>query len=275
MAPTPDLPRGEVLKLGPPLRGELTITVDPERSGSPFAMGTLTLPPGVDIPLHRYLSWDEALFVHRGQGRAVLDGTALVILPGMTLRLPRQSTLSVRNTGTGFLELTWVAAPPGIEAFFRELSTLGGSGDASALVELGRRHGVEFPAPGPLSGSPSRTARPPRSGGGRQRRHRRRGGRGRGRGAAQGSTPRVPPAPRVSSAPRVPPPPRVQPAPPTTQPAAAPQAPSHKPSGESSAHVKEVFMSGRWVRVAGEGPVIAPGRQRSGRGPRRRGRQVR
>ena len=267
MAPTPDLPRGEVLKLAPPLRGELTITVDPERSGSPFAMGTLTLPPGVDIPLHRYLSWDEALFVHKGQGRAVLDGTALVILPGMTLRLPRQSTLSVRNTGTGFLELTWVAAPPGIEAFFRELSKLGGSGDASALVELGRRHGVEFPAPGPLSGSPP----PSRSGDGRQRRRHRRGGRGRGRGAAQGSVPRVPPAPRVSSAPRVqpaprvPPPPRVQPVPPTTQPAAAPQAPSHKPPGERSAHVKEVFMSGRWVRVSGEGPVVAPGRQHHGR----------
>jgi hypothetical protein len=32
-----------------------------------------------------------------------------------------------------------------------------------------------------------------------------------------------------------------------------------------SGHVKEVYMGGRWIRVVGEGPVISPGPEQSGR----------
>ena len=32
--------------------------------------------------------------------------------------------------------------------------------------------------------------------------------------------------------------------------------------------MKEVYMGGRWVKVSGEGPVIAPGHDAEGRGKR-------
>jgi mannose-6-phosphate isomerase-like protein (cupin superfamily) len=252
---------GEVLKFNPPLRGDVTITVDPAAGGSPFAMGLLTLPPGADVPAHRYLGWDEALVVHKGQGRAVLNGRALVILPGTTLHVPRASTLSLRNTGTGLLQLIWVTAPAGIEAFFRELAR-GGAADAAALAQLGQRHGVEFLAEPQAQPAVSVPAAPGRPGPGRRRR--RRGGRGRGRHGGQpgqasppAARPQPPPQQRAPSQPR----------PPAHQRAPSPQKPA--PPRPSSGPVKEVFMSGRWVQVSGEGPVIAPGRERGGRRRRR------
>ena len=266
----PNQPKqSEVLKFSPPLRGEVTLTVDPAAGGSSFAMGTLTLPPGAEVPAHRYLAWDEALFVHKGQGRAVLNGRTLVILPGITLHLPRASTLSLRNTGTGLLQLIWAAAPAGIEAFFRDAAR-SGVADAAALAELGKRHGVEFPSAGqpsasaPASAAPASGPGPAPTGvtGGPSRRRRRRGGRGRRRHQGQ------PPQTAAAAPPRPQPPQQQKPS--VQQPRPASQQ-KLTPPRPISGPVKEVFMSGRWVKVSGEGPVIAEGHERGGR--RRRGRR--
>ena len=285
---------GEVLKLGPPSPGHLIIKVDPQKSSSPFAMGTQTLLPGGGIPLHRHLQQAEVLFIHKGQGRATLDGQSIPVVPGTVVFVPQQAWHSLRNTGTGLLQMTWTVAPPGIEQFFRELSRLGGGADAAAIQALAARHGIEFrpetevsgeapvlghrhrrrrrglrgrahgtaqlqpspsqpiqqvAAPAAVQSQPSPAAQQQSSGG--QRRHRRRHRRAR-RGlapppASQGATPQ-------------------QPRPQQTPPAVRPKQGAHR---QRRGHVKEVYMGGRWVQVEGEGPVIAPGRERPMRGRKR------
>ena len=284
---------GEVLKLGPPAAGEVIIKVDPRQSGAPLTMGTETLLARAEIPVHRHLHQDEVVFVHKGQGRATLEGESMTVVPGTVIYAPRAAWHGLRNTGTGVLQITWMASPAGIEEFFRDLSKLGSSADASAILEIGRRHGVEFRSEG---GAPTQEL------GHRRRRHR--GGRGRGRGG--GPTTQRPQPPQSTS---THPAPVSQPQPAT---AAGPRPPGrgprrrHRrreagstqvgsqstvvtsqtstgavskptaPTPSSAAarsrgrsdrrrrfgRVKEVYMGGRWVRVVGEGPVISTGEAR-------------
>ena len=202
-------------------------------------MGTETLLPGSTIPLHRHLHHDEVLFVHKGQGRAILEGQTITVVPGTVLFAPRQSWHGLHNTGTGILQITWTAAPAGIEQFFRELAQ-SGAADPAALQALAQRHGVEFrPEAEPAGRTPDSN---------RRRRHR--GGRG-----------------RRPSGVRAEPPTLASPSPPK---ASATQAPpvsnKPRPKGKSRPHqrtrIKEVYMGGRWVQVTGEGPVIASGKDR-------------
>ena len=241
---------GEVIKLGPPATGEVTIKVDARRAGSAFAMGTETLLPGGAIPVHRHLFQDEVLFVHKGQGRATLDGKAMTVLPGTVVYVPRQGWHGLRNTGTGILQITWTVVPPGIEEFFREASRLGASADAAALQEVAKRHGIELSA----GGEPPRARVQGPAGRAHRRRHRGRRGRG-----GFGQSPQGPPPPEhpstslTTSAPAQAQRPQVRGAPGDRQPRG-----SRK---DRPQRVREVYMGGRWVRVTGEGPVIAPGKE--------------
>ena len=240
-------------------------------------MGTETLLPGAVIPEHRHLQQDEVLFVHKGQGRAMLDGHATTVVPGTVVFVPRQAWHSLRNTGTGALQVIWTAVPAGLEQFFRDYARLGPAADTAAFQTLAQRYGIELR---PAGEQPKERA---------ARHRRRRGGRGRGRGTGQPPSPS--PSSLVSAAPAAPKP---QPSPAEPQrsrggrgrhrrhrggaggsPAPAPSAKTPPPAGRPPRgglhhrrrHVKEVYMGGRWVQVEGEGPVIAPGKER----PRKRG----
>ncbi|MBI3011953.1 MAG: cupin domain-containing protein [Candidatus Omnitrophica bacterium] len=294
---------GEALKLWPPAAGEVVIKVDPQQTGAPFAAGTLTLLPGAELPPHRHLHRDEALFVHKGQGRATLQGRSMTVVPGMLVYVPRQAWQSLRNTGTGLLQLTWTATPPGLEEFFRELARLGSSPDAAKMEEVARRHSIEFSphgqptppneprtrpgardvaprggvesvpraSPEGSTGTGTASSGPPR----RRRHHRKRGGRGKGSQA--------PPTPPQSAAPA---PAATASAPPQQQPDGGGRGQrlgrggplSSRGRGRGRGHgrgrrgrVKEVYMGGHWVQVSGEGPVIAPGHE----GPRQLRKDIR
>ena len=164
---------GEALKLGPPAAGEVIIKVDSRQEGAPFAAGTETLLPGVEIPSNRHLDRSQVLFIHKGQGRVTLDGQSMTVVPGTTIFVPKQSWWSLRNTGTGLLQFAWVSEPGGVEEFFRELSRAETSAELAAVQEIAQRHGMEL-------GTEAAAAPVPEPG----RRHRRR--RGRGRGGATG-----------------------------------------------------------------------------------------
>ena len=299
--------KGEVLTLGPPASGEVIIAVDPRSAGTTFAAGTQTLLPGSEMPVHKQLDREKVLFVHKGQGRATLNKRVVVVVPGVMLYVPRGTWHSVRNTGTGVLQIAWVSSPPGLEDFFRDLSRAGASPSAQAFQELAQRHKIELrqaiDAPTPVG-----------------RRHRgRRGGRRHhgGRESARAATPgpdviasptsAQPFSPAVASS-GVGPTPSITPAAPATSgaprghrrrrrggagqrstPPAVAQARREEGAGVSSSltpastaesarpgadrqrssrrhrprHVREVYMGGRWIRVEGEGPVIAPGRMGS------------
>jgi len=269
-------PEGEVLKLGPPTSGELTIMADPGSAGASFAAGTHVLLPGALIPVHRHLERDQVVFVHKGQGRATLNEQTIIVGPGKMLTVPRGAWYGLRNTGTGALQIAWAAAPPGIEAFFRDVSRLGPGSSPETMQELGQRHKVEFR---PVSDEPA--PRPQRRRGGHGGR-RRRGGRGSARqdtGDTKQETkspPKAPAGARPGTA-------ASKTAPQTssgarrghrwhrqgdqgrkkTSPEAHPKAgpeprggQQQRSQGRRPRHVKEVYTDGRWVRVEGEGPVI-------------------
>lgn len=231
------------LKLWPPASGEVRITVDPSASGAAFAAGTQTLRPGAEIPLQRHLDRDVALFIHKGQGRASLNGQHTIVNPGAMWSVPRGTWYGLRNPGNGELQLAWVASP-GMEAWFREFSRAGAAPSAEALHELAQRHRVEFRqkaealGPGPIE--PHRRGR---------RGGRRRGG-GRGQPPPAASRESHPPSGRAPAVP-----------PRASAPGSARQGPGRQRPAQGRPHRrgKEVFMGGKWVRVEGEGPAIAPG----------------
>jgi len=82
--------------------------------------------------------------VHKGQGRAILEGRTMTVVPGMSVVAPPCTWHGLRNTGTGDLHIAWLASPPGVEVFFRELSRLSGSADAATIQAIAQRYGVEF-----------------------------------------------------------------------------------------------------------------------------------
>lgn len=278
MNPSRTPPAGEVLRLGPPASGEVIIVVDPGRAGASFAAGTETLLPRAELPVHRHLDRDEMLFIHKGQGRAVLNERAMVVLPGMTLSVPRGTWFSLRNTGTGALQFVW-ASSPGLEAFFRDLSRLGASPSASldrtrdavlsevertaeALQELAQRHRIEWR---PAAERP-RPAAAPAPGGHHRRGHR--GGRRHRGGAKRGAAPGTPAPTAVGAPPEAGQRPPLRSAQREEGQPPRPEVRGQRPRRDRHRRrVKEVYMEGRWVQVEGEGPVIAPGRG----SPERRG----
>jgi quercetin dioxygenase-like cupin family protein len=243
---------GDAVKLGPPAAGEVRIKVDPGTAGSPFAAGTQTLLPGSAMPVHRHLARDVVLWVHKGQGRAIVEGETMTVVPGALIHVPRQSWHELRNTGNGALQVVWLSAPSGLEEFFREYSRLGVQADPAAFQALAQRHGIEFRPEGQAAQAPA--AVPQRHG---RRRHRG----GRGRRSRVGQTPQGSPKPQPQS--------RPQPSAPVQRPpeprSARPERPHPEGRGgrrgghRRSGRVKEVYMGGKWVRVVGEGPVISGG----------------
>ena len=233
----------EVLKLGPPAAGEVRIYVDGSKTQTGFSMGTETLLPGAELPTHRHLDRHEAFFIAKGQGRVTVAGRTTTVVPGTVVVMPRQTWLSLRNTGTGLLQFAWTASPPGIEKFFREVSALGANPAPASLQEVATRHGIELAAVDQVT-----AAKTPHPGRRRRRRHSPAGS------TAVLATPQAPLAvaplpPARPQAPRSPRPPRPQ-----VQGRSSSRGPARRD------HAKEVYMGGRWIQVSGPGPVIAPGR---------------
>ena len=207
-------------------------------------MGLRTLQPGAFIPSQRHAK-SEVWFIHKGQGRATVEGVSSTVVPGMTVAVPPHAWHSLRNTGTGFLQWAWVSVPAGLEAFFRDVAKAGTAITPAAFQEMAQRHGIEL--------QPEGAPAPPVAAGPKEHRRRHRGGRGRGR---RSSGPRPAPQapaqpPTQAAAPPSPPPPRKNTPPPSKRPP--------RRERPRRGHVKEVYMGGRWVTVSGEGPVIAPG----------------
>ncbi|MDP3723382.1 MAG: cupin domain-containing protein [Candidatus Omnitrophota bacterium] len=237
---------GEALTLAPPINGDVIVKIDSQRMDVPFSMGTHTLPRGGAVQPHRHLARDVVLFVHKGQGRVTVAGRPATVVPGMAVWVPRQTWCEVQNTGTGTLQFLWVSTPPGVEQYLRELSRLGRSADAAAVLSVAQRHGVEV--------LPQQVAAKEQApgGGGRRPRH------GRRRHAQDQTKAGQRPPPTTGSSP-----PAVSPLPPPAE--GPPSTPSPAPRPRTAgrrAHrrrVKEVYMGGRWVQVTGEGPVIDSG----------------
>lgn len=154
--PTPDVPRtghgsayvvpdegGDVLiRKGNTVKIKVDFTTGSQR----MAMGTQHLEPGSGIPLHRHDAEDEILFVHEGEGVAILDGTKTVVKKGGTIYIPHGTWHGVESTGQA-ADLVWVVSPPGLEDYFRDTGVHAGDPPTLAPAQLdaiGRKHGTSF-----------------------------------------------------------------------------------------------------------------------------------
>jgi mannose-6-phosphate isomerase-like protein (cupin superfamily) len=127
--------------------GSIFIKVDPARGANSMALGTQQVPLRAGIRVHQHAGADEALFVLEGAGFGLLGDTRVPLVKGSAMFVPRGAWHGVENPDVE-LQLLWVVAPPGLEAFFREVASVPGappkSLTAEQLSDIGRKHGIQF-----------------------------------------------------------------------------------------------------------------------------------
>ena len=127
--------------------GNIFIKAAPSTGFGGLAMGTQQVLAGVGIPIHRHFQMDEAFYVIEGGGTFILDDARYPIEKGGSIFIPKNAWHGFENAD-GELLLLWIAAPPGLEAFFREVATRPGAPATprtkEQLNEIARKYGTEF-----------------------------------------------------------------------------------------------------------------------------------
>lgn len=127
--------------------GDLFINVDPTRGSKSFSTGTQQVLTGVGIPIHRHFHMDEAFYVLDGSGSVLLDDVRHPIEKGTSIFIPKNSWHGFENKDDELL-LLWIATPPGLEGFFREVASLPGAPAKSLSKEqvnqIAGKYGTEF-----------------------------------------------------------------------------------------------------------------------------------
>jgi quercetin dioxygenase-like cupin family protein len=127
--------------------GDLFINVEPARGSESFSMGTQQVLTAVGIPIHRHFHMDEAFHVMDGIGTFLLNDVRHSIEKGASIFIPKNSWHGFENKDHELL-LLWVATPPGLEGFFREVASLPGAPAKSLSKEqvnqIARKYGTEF-----------------------------------------------------------------------------------------------------------------------------------
>ena len=127
--------------------GSYIIKVDPSRGSNNMALGTQQVPIRTGIPVHQHQEADEVLFVLGGTGFGILDDTRMSVEKGSAIYIPKGVWHGVENPDSELL-LLWVVAPPGLETFFREVSSAPGAPSKQLtrerLNEIAQQHGIQL-----------------------------------------------------------------------------------------------------------------------------------
>lgn len=86
-----------------------------------LSMGFQTVAPGSHIREHSHDDQIELQICFRGRGRVVVDGQSHPLVPGTACFLGYQVKHTIINEGPDDLVMLWVAAPAGLEDFFRQI----------------------------------------------------------------------------------------------------------------------------------------------------------
>jgi quercetin dioxygenase-like cupin family protein len=99
---------------------EVHLMVEPATAGAErLAMGTETVDPGSQIPVHVHPDAEEILFVYGGQGRARVGDEEVEVGPETAIFVPPGTPHGLVNTSGGHVHLTWTFSPPGEHEKFR------------------------------------------------------------------------------------------------------------------------------------------------------------
>lgn len=127
--------------------GSYIIKVDPSRGSNNLALGTQKVPIRTGILVHQHQEADEVLFVLEGTGFGILDDSRLPVEKGSAIYIPKGVWHGLENPDSE-LSLLWVVAPPGLEEFFRDVSSAPGAPpkqlDREQLNEIARKHGIRL-----------------------------------------------------------------------------------------------------------------------------------
>jgi quercetin dioxygenase-like cupin family protein len=128
-------------------KGSILIKVDPTRGSEYLALGTQQVPLGAGIPVHQHTQSDEVFYVVEGNGTLILNDANLPVEKGATAFVPKGAWHGFQNPGAELL-LLWIVAPPGLEAFFREVASPPDVPPKSLtrdqLNEIAGRHGMRY-----------------------------------------------------------------------------------------------------------------------------------
>jgi quercetin dioxygenase-like cupin family protein len=127
--------------------GNIFIKVEPAKGSANFAMGTQQLPAGAGIPVHRHFLMDEAFYVMEGSGTCILEDVRHPIEKGATIFVPKNAWHGFENACRELI-LLWVAAPAGLDGFFRETCSPPGASSKHITREMrdaiARKYATEF-----------------------------------------------------------------------------------------------------------------------------------
>jgi quercetin dioxygenase-like cupin family protein len=125
--------------------GSILIKVDPSRGSNNIALGTQQVPIRTGILAHQHQEADEVLFVLEGTGFGMLGDARMPVEKGSAMYVPNGVWHGVENPDSELL-LLWVVAPPGLEAFFREVASAPGATPKQLtreqLDEIAQKHGM-------------------------------------------------------------------------------------------------------------------------------------
>jgi len=112
-----------------------------------MALGTQQVSSRAGIQVHQHQETDEVLFVLEGTGFGILDDTRTPVAKGSAIYIPKGVWHGVENPDSELL-LLWVVAPPGLETFFREVSSAPGAPPKQLtreqLNEIAQKHGTQL-----------------------------------------------------------------------------------------------------------------------------------
>ena len=99
---------------------QFMLKVSPKNNGSQHLVaGTEEVAPGATLPKHRHLVQDEIVLVHSGTAHVWLGDQERDLHAGGLVFIRANTWVSLKNTGTGPIGLTFVFSAPGFEDTMR------------------------------------------------------------------------------------------------------------------------------------------------------------
>jgi quercetin dioxygenase-like cupin family protein len=99
---------------------QFMLKVSPKNNGSQhLVLGTEELAPGASITKHKHLAQDEILLIHSGTAHVWLGDQERDVHAGGLAFIPTNTWISLKNTGTEPISLTFIFSAPGFEDTMR------------------------------------------------------------------------------------------------------------------------------------------------------------
>jgi len=102
--------------------GAMLLKIGPVTTGSKhLVLGSLTIPPGGGVDVHRRPRHEEVLFLHRGQVTLTLGSRQVRITAGTTVYVPPGTWWGIQNTGREPAMALFIFGQAEVEQCFRKV----------------------------------------------------------------------------------------------------------------------------------------------------------